>query len=65
MIKDVKSSLMMFAQGEKQAGEETYPMYSEIAKEEGYDDIANLYRKLAKVELSHSRRLMKELEKLD
>lgn len=64
MITDVKSGLFMFSQGEIKAGEEVYPSYSKIAKEEGYMEISDMFRKLAKVELSHGARLQNELSKI-
>lgn len=50
-------SLEQFAIGEKKAGEEIYPYFSQIASQEGYDDIAKMFLALAKVELKHGKEL--------
>lgn len=58
---DIKESLKIFAKGEKEAGEVTYPNFSEIAKEEGYEKIAEVFLKLADMELKHGVMLEEKL----
>lgn len=50
-------SLELFAAGEKKAGEEIYPYFSQVAAQEGYEDIAKMFLTLAKVELKHGKQL--------
>lgn len=52
-------NLMYAAQGEKEEWTELYPMFAEIAEEEGYKDIALSWRMVAKVEKEHEKRYRK------
>ena len=47
------------ANGEKEEWTELYPMFAEIAEEEGYRDIALSWRMIAKVEKEHEKRFRK------
>jgi len=47
------------ANGEKEEWTELYPMFADIAEEEGYKDIANSWRLVAKVEKEHEKRFRK------
>lgn len=47
------------AKGEKEEWTELYPMFAEIAEEEGYKDIALSWRLVAKVEKEHEKRFRK------
>mgnify|MGYP002345703058 FL=1 len=47
------------ANGEKEEWTELYPMFAEIAEEEGYKDIALSWRLVAKVEKEHEKRFRK------
>lgn len=47
------------ANGEKEEWTELYPMFAEIAEEEGFKDIANTWRMVAKVEREHEKRYRK------
>ncbi len=50
------------ANGEKEEWTELYPMFAEIAEEEGYKDIALTWRMVAKVEKEHELRYRKLYE---
>lgn len=63
-LQDPKKHLEVFAAGEKKAGEEIYPYFSNIALEEGYSEIANMFLALAKVEIQHGVQLENELTKM-
>jgi rubrerythrin len=47
------------ANGEKEEWTELYPMFAEIAEEEGYKEIALSWRLIAKVEKEHEKRFRK------
>lgn len=47
------------ANGEKEEWTELYPMFAEIAEEEGYKEIALSWRLVAKVEKEHEKRFRK------
>ena len=50
------------ASGEKEEWTELYPMFADIAEEEGYKDIALTWRLVAKVEKEHEKRFRKLYE---
>ena len=50
------------ASGEKEEWTELYPMFADIAEEEGYKDIALTWRPVAKVEKEHEKRFRKLYE---
>ncbi|MGX6591768.1 ferritin family protein [Cetobacterium ceti] len=64
MVQSTIQNLHIFSQGEKKAGEETYVIYSKIAKEEGYDNISKIFLELAKLEIKHGLRLEEELNNI-
>ena len=47
------------ANGEKEEWTELYPMFADIAEEEGFRDIATAWRMIAKVEKAHEKRFRK------
>ena len=53
------------ADGENEEWTELYPMFADTAEEEGFKDIANTYRMIAKVEKAHEERYRKLAENLD
>lgn len=55
-------NLLYAANGEKEEWTELYPMFAEIAEEEGYKDIALSWRMVAKVEKEHEKRYRKLYE---
>jgi len=50
-----QKNLQYAADGERYEHEEMYPGFAEIAKEEGLDAIARLFRAIGKVEVEHER----------
>ncbi|MBW6513775.1 MAG: rubrerythrin family protein [Candidatus Syntrophosphaera sp.] len=52
------------ANGEKEEWTELYPMFADIAEEEGYKDIALTWRMVAKVEREHEKRFRKLYENI-
>jgi len=52
------------ATGEKEEWTELYPMFAEIAEEEGFADIALTWRMVAKVEKEHEKRFRKLYENI-
>ena len=54
--------LKLEAQNEKGSGERIYPKFASIARDEGFDDVADLFEMVAKVEISHQHTL-EELHK--
>jgi len=49
-------NLKMAAAGENEEWTELYPMFADVADEEGFADIAMVYRKIAEVEKKHEAR---------
>ena len=58
-------NLKASADGENEEWTELYPMFADIAEGEGFKDIANTYRMIAKVEKAHEERYRKLAENLD
>lgn len=56
------SNLKWAAEGEKEEWTELYPMFAEIAEDEGFNDIATTFRMVAKVEAKHEARYRKLIE---
>jgi len=50
-----QKNLTYAADGERYEHEEMYPNFAQIAKEEGLNDIARLFRAIGKVEVEHER----------
>lgn len=55
-LSTTRKNLKMSAAGENEEWTELYPMFADIAEEEGFDDIAMVYRKIAEVEQKHEAR---------
>lgn len=51
--------------GERTDCDERYPMMARVAREEGFDDIAEWFETLAKAEKSHAGRFQKMLDGMD
>ena len=56
---DTKSNLLAAAEGEKEEWGELYPTFATVAEEEGFDDIACVFRNIAEVEKHHEARYRK------
>ena len=62
IIGTTKENLKAAAEGEHEEWSDLYPHFSEIAKEEGFPEIATAYKMIAKVETEHERRYLKLLQ---
>ncbi|MBP2627396.1 MAG: rbr1 [Firmicutes bacterium] len=56
---DTKSNLQAAAEGEKEEWDELYPSFANIAEEEGFPEIAGIFREIAEVEQHHEARYRK------
>jgi len=62
VIGTTKENLKAAAEGEHEEWSELYPTFAEIAKEEGFPEIATAYKMITKVEAEHERRYLKLLQ---
>lgn len=60
-----KSNLLAAAAGEKEEWEELYPAFADIADEEGFPEIAYVWREIAEAEERHERRYRKLIENIE
>jgi rubrerythrin len=58
-------NLLASAEGEKMEWSVLYPDFAEVADEEGFADVAESFRRIAKVESWHERRYRKLLENVE
>ncbi len=65
VIGATRDNLKAAAQGEKMEWGTLYPAFAKAAEEEGFKDIANLFKQVAKVETYHERRYAKLLANLE
>ena len=63
-IGTTKENLKAAAEGENEEWTALYPQFSEIAKEEGFMEVATAFKMIAKVETEHERRYLKLLQNL-
>ena len=63
-IGTTKENLKAAAEGENEEWADLYPQFAEIAEEEGFFDVAEAFRMIAKVEAEHERRFLKLLQNL-
>jgi len=64
VIGKTSDNLAAAADGEKEEWTEAYPKFAEIAKKEGFAEIANTFTKVAAVEKEHEARYRKLLDNL-
>jgi rubrerythrin len=64
IIGTTKENLKAAAEGENEEWTELYPHFSEVAKEEGFTEIATAFKMIAKVEAEHERRYLKLLQNI-
>ena len=64
VIGTTKENLKAAAEGENEEHTSIYPHFSEVAKEEGFPEIATAFRMIAKVEAEHERRYLKLLQNI-
>ena len=57
-------NLKAAAEGENEEWTVLYPAFAEIAKEEGFPEVASAFKMIAKVEAEHERRYLKLLQNL-
>ncbi len=63
-IQDTESNLLDAAQGENYEWTEMYPTFAKEAREEGFDDIAELFEQVAVIEKMHEARYRKLLSNI-
>ncbi|MBU3126795.1 rubrerythrin family protein [Clostridium tagluense] len=64
-LSDTKSNLLWAANGEKEEWSELYPEFARVAEEEGFADVAFVYRKIAEVEKHHDERYRQLLSNIE
>lgn len=64
MIGTTKENLKAAAEGEHEERNDIYPHFAEMAKAEGFTEIATAYKLIARVEEEHERRYLKLLQNL-
>ncbi len=62
---DTKANLLAAAEGENDEWSKLYPEFARIADEEGFPEIAFVFRKIAEVEKHHEERYRKLLKNLE
>jgi rubrerythrin len=62
IIGTTKENLKAAAEGENEEWTVLYPQFAEVAKEEGFMDVATAFKMIAKVEAEHERRYLKLLQ---
>ena len=64
IIGTTKENLKAAAEGENEEWIEIYPHFAEVAKEEGFPEVAAAFKMIAKVEAEHERRYLKLLQNI-
>jgi rubrerythrin len=64
VIGTTAENLKAAAEGENEEWTDLYPKFAEIAKEEGFNEIATAYKMIAKVEAEHEKRYLKLLQNM-
>ncbi len=64
VIGTTEENLKAAAEGENEEWTELYPAFAEIAKEEGFLDVAKAFKMIAKVEAEHERIYLKLLQNI-
>lgn len=65
MIKSTRDNLKAAVEGETHECEQMYPEFARVAREEGFEQLAEWFDALAKAERSHANRFQKALDQLD
>lgn len=65
IIGTTAQNLKAAAEGENEEWADMYPKFAEIAQEEGFPQIANTFRQIAKVEAEHEKRYRTLLERVE
>ena len=61
-IGSTQENLLAAAEGEKMEGGTIYPQFAEVAKREGYAEVAKAFKEIGEVEQHHEKRYRKLLE---
>lgn len=64
-LSDTKSNLLAAANGENEEANELYPEFARVAEEEGFPDVAYVFREIAEAEERHEIRFRKLLENIE
>jgi rubrerythrin len=64
IIGTTKENLKASAEGENEEWTLLYPEFAKIAKEEGFHEVSNAFRMIAKVELEHEKRYLRLLQNI-
>ena len=64
VIGTTQENLLAAAQGENEEWDVLYPAFADIADEEGFHEIATVFRMISKVEAEHEKRYLKLLSRL-
>ena len=62
VIGTTEENLLAAAEGEKEEWGKLYPNFEKVAREEGFKEIADLFKEIAEVEEQHEKRYRKLLE---
>ncbi len=62
---NTKENLLAAANGEQEEWEELYPAFADVAEEEGFPEIAYVFREIAEAEERHERRYRKLLSNIE
>lgn len=65
VIGNTRENLAAAAAGENEEWAELYPVWADIAEEEGFKQIAVAFRMIAKVEVEHEKRYLQLLENIE
>ncbi len=64
VVGDTMENLKAAAEGENEEWTQLYPVFAEVALEEGFKTVATAFKMIAKVEQEHERRYLKLLQNL-
>ena len=64
VVADTMTNLREAAAGEREEWSDLYASFAKTAEEEGFTQIANLYKLMAKVEVEHEQRYLRLLDRL-
>lgn len=65
VVGDTRTNLAEAAAGEREEWSDLYETFAKVAQDEGFPQIANLYKLISRVEQMHEQRYIKLLERLE
>lgn len=65
VVGDTRSNLKAAAAGEHHEWTEMYPEFEKVAREEGFDEIAGVFKEIGEVEEQHEKRFLKLLKNVE